>query len=142
MRVIGVIMAVLFLYFLVKLSVAFWNDVYGEGLKYSQGTVSPFKSMLFLTFNMSFIGDIEFQIMRCTKEYEDNRCATSMIPALVERCLNWRRCMNADPSLVARTRIITRLFSQLLDEFIENLSIKTLVSGQCQSKWFINSSRD
>ncbi len=67
----------------------------------------------------------------CAQEFDANACA-SPIPYLKEQCGLWKVCMESDASHVMKTRVIVRLVSEVLSEFVEGffgrLSLKTCVS--------------
>jgi hypothetical protein len=67
----------------------------------------------------------------CAKEFHANACE-SPIPYLKEQCGLWKVCMESDPSHIIKTRVIVRLVSEVLSEFVEGffgrLSFKTCVS--------------
>ena len=63
----------------------------------------------------------------CAKEYSDNKCSTLNIPGTIELCASWHVCMNAD-LYVTKSKVVTRLVADIINDFIARLSYKTLVS--------------
>lgn len=65
---------------------------------------------------------------RCLIEYEDNSCLTLAVPAMVERCDGWKRCMERGPSYVSRVHILAELVAETLNAFVDHLTWKSSVS--------------
>ncbi len=65
--------------------------------------------------------------MKCARHYADNQCDTLNIEGTIMLCLQWKQCMEADASLVLRSKVITRLLADLVEDFFANLSNRTLV---------------
>lgn len=71
------------------------------------------------------------EIAACAREFKDNRCErSSRVPAMETVCDNWEKCMNRDPSQVGRARVSAETFAGILSNFIDNLSVKTMVSNR------------
>lgn len=69
------------------------------------------------------------EIAACAREFKDNRChRSSRVPAMETVCDNWEKCMNRDPNQVGRARVSAETFAGILSNFIDNLSVKTMVS--------------
>ena len=65
----------------------------------------------------------------CAREYKGNRCdGSNRVPALESACNNWERCMQQDPSKVGRARVSAHTFAEILNSFVEPISVKTMVS--------------
>jgi len=70
------------------------------------------------------------EMAACAKSYVDNRCAGDRrLPALETVCSNWELCMNRDPNSVKRARLSAHTFAEILNSFVEPISLKTMVSG-------------
>lgn len=70
------------------------------------------------------------EIVVCAREFKDNRCdRSSRVPAMETVCDNWEKCMNRDPSQVGRAKVSAETFAGILSNFIDNLSVKTMVSN-------------
>lgn len=68
------------------------------------------------------------EMSACTKNYIDNRCAgNARLPALETICSNWELCMNRDPNAVRRAKLSARTFAEILNSFVEPISLKTMV---------------
>ncbi|RFU28581.1 hypothetical protein B7463_g7757, partial [Scytalidium lignicola] len=68
------------------------------------------------------------EMVLCTKEYVDNRCAPeTRVRAMEAVCNNWEQCMNRDPNSVGRARISARTFAEIFNSFIEPISIKAMI---------------
>lgn len=65
--------------------------------------------------------------MKCAREYTDNQCDSVKIQGTAVLCLNWKQCMEADASLVLRSKVIARLLADLVEDFFGHLSNRTLV---------------
>lgn len=74
------------------------------------------------------------EMAACAKSYVDNRCAAdSRLPALESVCSNWELCMNRDPNSVKRARLSAHTFAEILNSFVEPISLKTMVSSHFPS---------
>lgn len=70
------------------------------------------------------------EIVVCAREFKDNRCdRSSRVPAMETVCDNWEKCMNRDPSQVGRAKVSAETFAGILSNFIDNLSVKTMVNN-------------
>ena len=68
------------------------------------------------------------EMAACAKSYVDNRCAgNSRLPALETVCSNWELCMNRDPNSVKRAKLSAHTFAEILNSFVEPISLKTMV---------------
>lgn len=65
----------------------------------------------------------------CAREFEENRCERSMrVPAMEIMCNFWEKCVNQDPSKVARAMVSANTFAEILNNFVEPITAKTMVS--------------
>ena len=65
----------------------------------------------------------------CAREYVANRCERDLrVPAMEAVCNNWEKCMNRDPGSVGRARVSAHTFAEIVNSFIEPISIKAMVS--------------
>ncbi|OMH82766.1 Nucleus export protein brr6 [Zancudomyces culisetae] len=72
--------------------------------------------------------EIVQEISKCTKDYIMNQCdPLTRVPAMENECLRWEACMNQDPKVVARARISAETIAEIINSFIEPISIKTMV---------------
>ena len=68
------------------------------------------------------------EMAACAKNYVDNRCAgDARLPALETVCSNWELCMNRDPNSVKRAKLSAHTFAEILNSFVEPISLKTMV---------------
>jgi hypothetical protein len=80
------------------------------------------------------------EMAACAKSYVDNRCAgDSRLPALETVCSNWELCMNRDPSSVKRASLSAHTFAEILNSFVEPISLKTMVRPMFRFFWNISS---
>ena len=64
----------------------------------------------------------------CAREYKENRCdRSSRVPAMEAVCENWEKCMKQDPTKVGRAKVSAYTFAEILNNFVEPISIKTMV---------------
>ena len=76
------------------------------------------------------VSETVVEIAVCAREFKENRCDRSTrVPAMETVCDNWEKCMNRDPSQVGRARVSAETFAGILSNFIDNLSLKTMVSN-------------
>ena len=69
------------------------------------------------------------EIGLCAKNYLTNHCnSPTRVPALESVCNNWDLCMHRDPNAVKRAALSAHTFAQILNSFVEPISIKTMVS--------------
>jgi Di-sulfide bridge nucleocytoplasmic transport domain len=69
------------------------------------------------------------EMAACAKSYVENRCAgDGRLPALEIVCGNWELCMNRDPNSVKRAKLSAHTFAEILNSFVEPISLKTMVS--------------
>ena len=64
----------------------------------------------------------------CAREFQENRCdRSSRVPAVEAACNSWEKCMQQDPNKVGRARVSAHTFAEILNSFIEPISVKTMV---------------
>lgn len=74
------------------------------------------------------------EMAQCAREYQENRCdRMSRVPAMEINCNNWERCMQQDPSKVGRAKVSANTFAEILNSFIEPISVKAMVGQQTYS---------
>lgn len=74
----------------------------------------------------------------CAREFKENKCdRASRVPAVEIACNNWERCMQQDPSKVGRARVSAHTFAEILNSFIEPISVKTMVSLCCDTSFSV-----
>ncbi|KAJ2782548.1 hypothetical protein GGI15_002885 [Coemansia interrupta] len=67
------------------------------------------------------------EIMACSKQYVENRCAPDMrVPWMESSCNQWDTCMNQDPTKVGRMKIMAETMADTANGFIEPLTFKTI----------------
>lgn len=72
--------------------------------------------------------ETESEIAACTREFKNNWCdRADRVPAMENVCNNWEKCMRQDPSQVGRARISAKTFADILNSFVESISIKAMV---------------
>lgn len=68
------------------------------------------------------------EIAVCAREFRDNRCERSMrVPAMEIMCNFWEKCVNQDPTKVARAMVSANTFAEILNNFVEPITAKTMV---------------
>lgn len=74
------------------------------------------------------------EMAQCAREYQENRCdRMSRVPAMEINCNSWERCMQQDPSKVGRAKVSANTFAEILNSFIEPISVKAMVGQQTYS---------
>ncbi|XXQ39786.1 Brl1/Brr6 domain-containing protein [Plasmodiophora brassicae] len=74
-----------------------------------------------------FSGTILNEIAECHNNYRANRCGTTdEVPAMRTTCAMWERCMARDPTTVARTKLSAHTIGEILNGFVEPLSLKAM----------------
>lgn len=69
------------------------------------------------------------EIAVCAREFRENRCERSMrVPAMEIMCNFWEKCVNQDPNKVARAMVSANTFAEILNNFVEPITAKTMVS--------------
>ncbi len=64
----------------------------------------------------------------CNREFEGNRCKrSSRVPAMEKMCDYWEECMKQDPLKVARAGVSANAFAEILNNFFEPITAKTVV---------------
>jgi hypothetical protein len=48
---------------------------------------------------------------------------------MAQQCANWETCMNRDPAIVGRAKVGAELIAEVINNFVEPISWKTLVSA-------------
>jgi hypothetical protein len=72
--------------------------------------------------------EILAEMAACAKNYVDNRCGgDNRLPALETVCSNWELCMNRDPNSIRRAQVSAHTFAQIINSFVEPISLKTMV---------------
>lgn len=74
------------------------------------------------------IDDAHHEIAVCTSHWTTNNCAPHLrVPAVAAACREWEICMQADPTQVGRAKISAHTFARIVNEFIEPISLKTML---------------
>lgn len=69
------------------------------------------------------------EIAVCATEFRENRCERSIrVPAMEIMCNFWEKCVNQDPNKVARAMVSANTFAEILNNFFEPITAKTMVS--------------
>ena len=64
----------------------------------------------------------------CAREFKENKCERdSRVPAMEMVCNNWEKCMQRDPYKVGRSRLSAGMFAEIVNSFIEPISLKAIV---------------
>ncbi|KAJ2696161.1 hypothetical protein H4R19_005769, partial [Coemansia spiralis] len=67
-------------------------------------------------------------ISSCSKQYLDNRCDPLLrVPAMEQACREWENCMHRDPTTVGRARVSAETLAEIVNGFIEPISLKTML---------------
>ena len=73
------------------------------------------------------MAEVLSEMAQCSKNYIENQCgADARLPALETVCSNWELCMNRDPGAVKRARLSAHTFAEILNSFVEPISLKTM----------------
>ncbi|OCK86340.1 hypothetical protein K432DRAFT_316615 [Lepidopterella palustris CBS 459.81] len=68
------------------------------------------------------------EIAICAQNYRENRCErATRVPAMETVCSNWEACMQRDPKKVARASVSAKTFAIIFNNFVENISYKTML---------------
>eukprot|EP01016_Furgasonia_blochmanni_P034667 TRINITY_DN3768_c0_g2_i7.p1 TRINITY_DN3768_c0_g2~~TRINITY_DN3768_c0_g2_i7.p1 ORF type:complete len:134 (+),score=13.86 TRINITY_DN3768_c0_g2_i7:287-688(+) len=69
------------------------------------------------------------EISKCENDYKENRCEPgNRVPAIESYCVELEKCMNKNPHHAqGSSRITSALLADILNGFVENLSIKTII---------------
>ncbi|OBT83084.1 hypothetical protein VE02_08604 [Pseudogymnoascus sp. 03VT05] len=74
------------------------------------------------------IDEAHHEIAVCTSHWTTNNCAPHLrVPAVAAACREWEVCMQADPTQVGRAKISAHTFARIVNEFIEPISLKTML---------------
>lgn len=74
--------------------------------------------------------ELDFESANCKVEYLANHCnQDEVVPALLEQCNQWGKCMNRNNDIYfrARTSLGARLFGEIINSLIEPLGWKALI---------------
>ena len=64
----------------------------------------------------------------CAREFQENKCERdSRVPAMETVCNSWGKCMQRDPYKVGRSRLSAGMFAEIVNSFIEPISLKAIV---------------
>ena len=76
-------------------------------------------------------GGIIQEIYACREQFINHGCnnRASLGPSFMKVCDEWEACMNRDAMAIARGKISAHTFAEILNEFIEPLSYKFIVSA-------------
>lgn len=75
-----------------------------------------------------FQNEILLENQRCSKNFQLNKCdPETRVPAVEDVCQAWEHCMLRDPLKVASTKITASVFAEILEEFVQNVSYKSIV---------------
>ncbi|KAJ2616341.1 hypothetical protein H4S08_000835 [Coemansia sp. RSA 1365] len=75
-----------------------------------------------------YSAEILHEIAACSKQYLDNRCDPLMrVPAMEQACQAWDNCMHRDPTKVGRARVSAETLAEIINGFIEPISLKTML---------------
>ncbi|KAI5190514.1 hypothetical protein NECID01_1020 [Nematocida sp. AWRm77] len=68
-----------------------------------------------------------FQIEECRRQYVLNKChPDERVPALEEQCKSWEKCMAKDPFREEITKVVFRVASDAIEEFLNGVSFRTV----------------
>ncbi|KAJ2004468.1 hypothetical protein GGI04_002599 [Coemansia thaxteri] len=72
--------------------------------------------------------EILAEIAACSKQYADNRCHPALrVPAMEHACAAWDACMHRDPTTVGRAKVSAETLAEIINGFIEPISLKTML---------------
>ncbi|KAJ1726493.1 hypothetical protein LPJ61_005149, partial [Coemansia biformis] len=76
----------------------------------------------------AYSAEILQEISSCSKQYLDNRCDPLLrVPAMEQACRAWENCMHRDPTRVGRARVSAETLAEIVNGFIEPISLKTML---------------
>lgn len=64
-------------------------------------------------------------IESCRMQFNENKCESPM-PALKQKCLEWKRCSEMDPDKFPRAPVNANALAEIIENFITRLSVKSL----------------
>ncbi|CAH7681489.1 Di-sulfide bridge nucleocytoplasmic transport domain-containing protein [Phakopsora pachyrhizi] len=69
------------------------------------------------------------EIEICTTEYQSNRCfpIEGRTKFIEQHCINWEKCMNQNPRLISRSKIVAETFAEVMNGFVDTISWKTML---------------
>ncbi|KAI5180973.1 hypothetical protein NEOKW01_1214 [Nematocida sp. AWRm80] len=69
-----------------------------------------------------------YKIEECKREYLINKCAPeTRVPALEQQCKEWEECMSKNPFRQEITKVVFRVASESIEEFINGFSLRTII---------------
>lgn len=81
--------------------------------------------------------DILAEMAVCAREFKENKCERdSRVPAMETVCNNWEKCMQRDPYKVGRSRLSAGMFAEIVNSFIEPISLKAIVRSHLPTPIF------
>lgn len=80
------------------------------------------------------------EMAKCARDYADNRCSPreQRLPAMNAMCDEWEGCMNQNPNNLMRVRLGARNIVEILNEIIETMHWKTLVSFHSMMQFLLS----
>lgn len=74
-----------------------------------------------------YLIEIMSEIAQCSKQFTENKCFPDQrVPAMEKACVQWENCMNRDPAVVGRAKVSAETFAEIINSFIEPISLKTM----------------
>jgi hypothetical protein len=72
---------------------------------------------------------LNMEITKCREDYFENKCSPhERVRALDAFCTEKDKCMNRDPETTNKnTKIMAKLLAEIINDFIEPLSYKTII---------------
>ncbi|ORX90774.1 hypothetical protein K493DRAFT_56516 [Basidiobolus meristosporus CBS 931.73] len=75
-------------------------------------------------YSQSILQEIE----QCSKNYAENRCILEdRVPAMENPCNVWEACIKRDPTVIGRAKVSAETFAEILNNFVEPISYKTMI---------------
>jgi len=76
-----------------------------------------------------YSAEVQHEIDVCNRDWFANRCQPeTLLPAMAEKCMEWKLCAERDPELIGRARVSAITFAEIINSFIEPISYKAMVS--------------
>ncbi|KAI4249185.1 MAG: hypothetical protein L6R40_000643 [Gallowayella cf. fulva] len=74
--------------------------------------------------------EIMVEMAMCLRDYKDNKCdkPEARVPAMESICNSWEKCMQRDPTMVGRAKVSAHTFAEIINNFFQPISAKTLIS--------------
>lgn len=77
--------------------------------------------------SLNLLEENRFKIRECQRQYLVNKCHPSeRVPALEDQCQEWEQCLTKDPLREELTKVVVRVASDTIEEFLNGISLRTV----------------